>query len=93
VAVSFHIPGPLRTFTNGASRVRLEASPANAGEALRALWGAHPGVRDRVVDEQGVLREHLNVFVGTECIRFTGGFDTPVKDGDEITIVPAVSGG
>lgn len=93
MSVSFHIPGPLRTFTNGASRVQLEASPATAGEALTALMRAHPGVRDRVVDERGDLREHVNVFVGDECIRFTGGLDTPVREGDEITIVPAVSGG
>ena len=93
MAVSFHIPGPLRTFTHGRSTVQLESSPATAGEALLALCGAHPGVRDRIVDERGDLREHVNVFVGSECIRFTGGLGTPIRDGDEITIVPAVSGG
>ena len=93
MAVSFLIPGHLRAQTGGVSRVIVTTSPATAGEALTALWGVHPGVRDRVVDELGAVREHVNVFVGTECIRFTGGLDTPVRDGDEISIVPAVSGG
>jgi molybdopterin synthase sulfur carrier subunit len=93
VPLTFHIPGYLRPFTGGQSRVRIDASPATVGEALRALWTVHPGVRDRVVDEQGVVRPHVNVFVGTESIRYTGGLATPVRDGDEVSIVPAVSGG
>ncbi len=51
------------------------------------------GVRDRVVTEQGQVRPHVNVFVGDESIRFTGGLSTPLSDGAEISIVPAVSGG
>lgn len=93
MAVVFHIPGYLRTFTGGQSRVELAASPATCGAALAALWAHHPGVRDRVVDEQGVVRQHVNVFVGDESIRYTGGLDTPLSDGSEISIVPAVSGG
>jgi molybdopterin converting factor small subunit len=53
----------------------------------------HPGVRDRVVNEQGAVRQHVNVFVGDESIRYTGGLDTPLAEGSEISIVPAVSGG
>jgi molybdopterin converting factor small subunit len=50
-------------------------------------------VRDRVLTDQGAVRPHVNVFVGPESIRFTGGLDTPVSDGAEISILPAVSGG
>ena len=93
MAVVFHIPGYLRQFTDYVSRVDLDASPATVGEALGLLWEVHPGARDRVVDERGAVRQHVNVFVGDEAIRFTGGLETPVSDGAEISIVPAVSGG
>ena len=63
------------------------------GEALDALCGLHPGVRDRVVDERGEVRQHVNLFVGAESIRYTGGLATRVPEGSEISIVPAVSGG
>ena len=90
--IAFLIPGYLRQYTSGAARVETDAA-ATVGEALQRLWRAQPGVRDRVVDEQGNVRPHVNVFVGTESIRFTGGLATPVPDGSEIWIVPAVSGG
>jgi len=93
VAVAFHVPGYLREFTGGRARVSVAASPATVGDALAALWALHPGVRDRVVTEQGEVRPHVNVFVGGESIRFTGGLATPLGDGAEISIVPAVSGG
>lgn len=93
MGVVFHIPGYLRTFTGGRSVVAIDAAPASVGEALRSLCDVHPGVRDRVLDERGHVRQHVNVFVGTESIRFTGGLDTAVSDGCEISIVPAVSGG
>lgn len=91
--VTFHIPGPLQSFTNGLSRVEIDAAANTVGEALRALWGRHPGIRYRVVTEQGSVREHLNIFVGEECIRFTGGLETPLPLGSEIFILPALSGG
>ena len=93
MAVVFLIPGYLRAFTGGMSHVELGGTHATVGEAFEALWALHPGVRDRVVNEQGEVRQHVNVFVGAESIRFTGGFSTPVMDGGEISIVPAVSGG
>ena len=89
----FHLPGYVREFTGGRSRVVLPSAPATVGEALEALWALHPGVRDRVVTEQGEVRPHVNVFVGSESIRFSGGLATPLADGAEISIVPAVSGG
>jgi len=93
MSLKFFIPGPLREFTNGARLVTIATGAATAGAALEKLWAEHPGVRDRVLTEQGEVRPHVNVFVGEESIRFTGGLATPVRDGDEISIVPAVSGG
>lgn len=93
MAISFYIPAFLRTFTDGSSRVELDLTPVTVGEALDALCTKHPGVRDRVLTEQGEVRQHVNVFVGDESIRYSGGLNTPVDEGVEIAIVPAVSGG
>ena len=73
--------------------MELDAPARTVGDALGALWARYPGARDRVLTEQGDLRLHVNVFVGRESIRFTGGLATPVADGAEISILPAVSGG
>ena len=91
--VTFHIPGALRDFTGGRSKVEIEHSPATLADALSALWTLYPGVRDRITTEQGQLRQHINVFIGDENVRFTGGLASPVSAGSEISIVPAVSGG
>ena len=91
--VTFYIPSYLRPFTDGQSEVQVNASAKKVGEALEALWEIYPGVRDRVVTEQSEVRQHVNIFVGEENIRDTGGLATGVKDGSEITIVPSVSGG
>jgi molybdopterin converting factor small subunit len=91
--VIFHIPGPLRAFSGGRGRVELDASPATLRDALESLWRAHPGLRDRVVTEQGAIREHIGVFVGKENSRYTGELSTPVGEGAEISILPQVSGG
>jgi molybdopterin converting factor small subunit len=93
MAVTFLIPGPLREYTAGKNKVESDARPATVREALDALWALHPGVRDRVLTERDEVRQHVNVFVGKESIRFTGGLATPVPEGAEIWIVPAVSGG
>ena len=91
--LTFHIPGALREFTAGHSTVKINSSPATVADALTALWTLYPGLRDRIADEQGQLRQHINIFVGREHIRYTGGLATPVTDGSEVSIVPAVSGG
>jgi molybdopterin converting factor small subunit len=93
VPVTFHIPGALRQFTDGRSKVELEISAATIADALSALYAVHPGVRDRVLTEQGQVREHINLFVGDENIRYTGGLATPLPPNSEISIVPAASGG
>ena len=91
--VTFHIPGALREFTDGNSSVEIEHSPATLADALSALWTLYPGVRDRIATEQGQVREHINIFIGNENVRYTGGLASPVSSGSEISIVPAVSGG
>lgn len=91
--VTFHIPGALREFTAGLSMVKIEGSPTTLSEALSALWTIYPGVRDRIATEQGQVREHINIFVGDENVRYTGGLASPLSAGSEISIVPAVSGG
>ncbi len=90
--ITVHVPGYLCDFTGGRSSVALEVTPATVGEALRALVALHPGVRDRVMSEQGQVRPHVNVFVGRESILQTGGLGTPLGDGAELYILPTVSG-
>jgi sulfur-carrier protein len=91
--VEFHIPAALREFADGRSKIEIEHPPATLSAALVALWTLCPGMRDRVVTEQGELRRHINIFVGDENIRYTGGLATPVSPESVISIVPAVSGG
>ena len=93
ISVTFHIPGALRAFTGGRDQVEVETTGATLLDALRALSLSCPAVRDRVLTEQGQIREHINIFVGTEDVRYTGGLATTISSGTEITIVPAVSGG
>jgi molybdopterin converting factor small subunit len=89
MAVVVHLPGPLTSFAGGHSRLSLPA-PRTVGEALHALPA---GVKDRVMDEQGRVRPHVNVFVGSESIRDSGGLERQLSPGDEIHIIAAVSGG
>jgi len=93
VTLSFRIPGPLLALTGGRAVVEAEAAAATVEEALAQLWRLHPGLRDRVLTEQGQVRPHVNVFVGADNIRDTGGLATPVGERAEIAIIPAVSGG
>lgn len=91
--ITVHIPGALREFTAGRPRVEITFSRGTVADVLSTLWNLHPGIRDRVVNEQGQIRQHINIFIGNENIRYTGGLDSPVSDGAEVSIVPAVSGG
>ena len=93
MTVSFWIPGPLRTLAGGRSRVDIETSGGTLHDALDALFAAHPGVRDRILTEQGEVREHVNVFVGQTLARTADGLATPLAEGAEISIIPAISGG
>jgi molybdopterin converting factor small subunit len=93
MAISVRIPSYLASFAGGQTSLAIGNLPATVNEALEALWQAHPGLRDRIVDEQGEVRQHINIFVGDEAIRFADGLATKVPNGAEILIVPAVSGG
>ena len=93
MAVKFHIPGPLRAYTGGRSQVDVAVPQGTLRDALQALWAVHPGLRDRLATEQGNIREHINIFVGDENARSSGGLSMAVPDGAEISIIPAISGG
>jgi molybdopterin converting factor small subunit len=93
VTVTFHLTGFLRAYSGGAGDVRVEIAGRTVGEALRALGDRHPGVMARVMDEQGQVRRHVNVFVGAQSIRDTGGLATELRDGSYISLLAAVSGG
>lgn len=89
----FHISGALRPFAGGRDRIEVAGQPATVADAFAALWAVCPGLRDRVATEEGEIREHVNVFVGPENVRYTGGLATPLARDEEISIFPAISGG
>lgn len=91
--VTLVLPSPLRELTGGAAALPLGGEPATVRDALARLRADHPAVHARLVTEQGEVREHVNVFVGREHIRNTGGLDTPLEAGSRILVLPAVSGG
>jgi molybdopterin synthase sulfur carrier subunit len=93
MSVTFNIPGVFRGFAAGKSQVEVGQTVTTLSEALEALWAQCPGMRDRVITEQGLVREHISVFIGSEDVRYLGGLTARVPPGAEISIVPAVSGG
>ena len=93
MAITVRIPSYLAGFAEGQNSIMVDPTPADTGGLLQALWQIHPALRDRIVDEQGEVRKHINIFVGSESIRFADGLKTPVPEGSEVLIVPAVSGG
>jgi sulfur-carrier protein len=93
MSVTVRIPSYLAGFADGRNVITVEVRGQDVRALLQSLWRLHPALKDRVVDEQGEIRPHINVFVGDEAIRLTGEQGTPVPDGSEVLIVPAVSGG
>lgn len=91
MAVSVRIPTPLRKFTNDQSDVEIDGS--SVGEVIDNLEANHGGIKEKLVDEDGSIRRFVNIYVNDEDIRFLDGAETPVKDGDSVTIVPAIAGG
>ncbi|MFM7528058.1 MAG: MoaD/ThiS family protein [Nodosilinea sp.] len=85
------IPTPLQKFTN--NQATLEGQGATIAELLETLEGSCPGIKGRLCDEGGELRRFINFYVNSEDIRFLEGKNTPLSDGDEVSIVPAVAGG
>ena len=89
----FVIPGPLRDLAGGRSELRIDGSAASIREALNLLGHDYPKVRDRIVTELGEVRPHINIFIDGDSFRDVGGLSAPVRNGAEILILPAVSGG
>jgi len=85
------IPTPLRKLTNNEEVVEVKA--ATIGEAIGELQSRYPGIKERLVDDNGEVRRFVNVYVNEEDIRFLQNQETPLKEGDEISIIPAIAGG
>ena len=97
MAVLFVLPGALRELAGNRDEIRLQvedvAVAVPLSSALSRLWTECPALRDRVITELGEVRPHVNIFVDGEDIRYTGGLAAPVRDGSEIFLIAAVSGG
>lgn len=91
MGVRVRIPTPLRRFTGGSEEVVVSGN--TIGAVVADLEGKHPGIHERLCDEQGRIRRFVNIYVNGDDIRFLNGLETPVKDGDEVSIVPAIAGG
>ena len=91
MSVSVRVPTILRTYTGGESEV--SADGATLSEVLESLDSAYPGIKGRIVDEQGELRRFVNVYVGNDDVRFLEGLSTATADGTQISVIPAVAGG
>ena len=89
--VKVNIPTPLRKLTNGDSEVSVDAT--QVGELIENLDSEFNGIAGKLLDESGEIRRYVNVFVNDEDIRFLDGKSTSLKDGDEVSIVPAIAGG
>ncbi len=90
MAITVRIPTPLRSLTGGADEVPIEGS--TVGEIIDNLEKAHPGIKDRLCDEKGV-RRFVNIYANEEDIRFLDNLKTVLKEGDSLSIVPAIAGG
>jgi sulfur-carrier protein len=91
--ITVHVPGPLVPYADGQGTVEVDVDGSTVQDALAALWTLHPRLRDRILDEQGRVRPHVNLFVDRESIRYTGGLATPLGTDATLSVVPAVSGG
>ncbi|HRC44125.1 MAG TPA: MoaD/ThiS family protein [Nitrospira sp.] len=89
--IKVRIPTPLRPLTKGQGEV--ESAAANIVEMIGSLDATYPGLKNRLCDEKGDLRRFVNIYVNEEDIRFLNGKETSLKDGDEVSIVPAIAGG
>lgn len=91
MAVNVRIPTPLRKYTNDQSDVEIEGSTVS--QVIDNLEASHGGIKEKLVDDDGSIRRFVNIYVNDEDIRFLDGGDTEVKEGDGVTIVPAIAGG
>ncbi|RLJ70929.1 molybdopterin synthase subunit MoaD [Hydrogenivirga caldilitoris] len=91
MAITVRVPTPLRRLTDGQGEVEVEAKTVR--EAVEKLEELYPGFKERILDENGELRRFVNLYLNDEDIRFLKGVDTELKDGDVLSIVPAIAGG
>ncbi|WP_347275464.1 MoaD/ThiS family protein [Candidatus Kuenenia sp.] len=91
MSVTVRIPTPLRTFTDGVEEVKVEGK--NIGEIISNLEANYKGIKERICDDSGQIRRFINFYLNDEDIRFLNNLETPVKDGDYISVVPAIAGG
>jgi molybdopterin synthase sulfur carrier subunit len=91
MSVRVRVPTPLRRFTAGAEEVTVDGE--TIGRVVGNLERKFPGLKERLCDEEGRVRRFINIYVNGDDIRFLSGLETPVKDGDEVAIVPAIAGG
>ena len=91
MSVTVRIPGPLRRITNGVDKIEVESD--DLAGLIVALEDEYPGMRERLLDENGELRYFVNLYLNNEDVRFLEGLQTPLSSGDEVSIVPAVAGG
>ncbi|HTI71854.1 MAG TPA: MoaD/ThiS family protein [Candidatus Limnocylindria bacterium] len=91
MAVKVRIPTPLRKLTN--EQELVEVAAGSVGSAVRELQTQFPGIQDRLLDDAGGVRRFVNVYLNEEDIRFLANLETATKDGDEISIIPAIAGG
>ena len=91
MSIQIRVPTPLRKFTNGAETVNGEG--ATVGALLDHLDRQHAGIKERICDEAGNVRRFVNIYVNGDDIRFLQNLDSSLKDGDEVSIVPAIAGG
>ncbi|WP_020386973.1 ubiquitin-like small modifier protein 1 [Kribbella catacumbae] len=91
MSVSVRVPTILRPYTQGASEVSVDGSTLS--EVLESLDTSYPGIKSRVLDESGELRRFVNIYVDNDDVRFSEGLQTSIKDGGQVSIIPAVAGG
>lgn len=91
MAITVRIPTVLRAATGG--QAVIEGTGTSIGEILGAIAAQHPGVQPQLFNDDGSLHKFLNVYVNDDDVRYLGGLDAPVADGDEVTLLPAVAGG
>ena len=91
MSIVVRIPTPLRRLTNGQDKVDVDGE--SLGGVIDAMNEQYPGIRERICDDQGQLRNFVNVYINGEDVRFLQGLETATTDGDEVSVVPAVAGG
>ena len=92
MSATLRVPTILRNLTGGAAEVPVDGA-ATLGELIDKVDAEHPGIRARVLDDDGKLRRFVNVYVGEEDVRFAGGLETEIPDSSTVSIIPAVAGG